>query len=252
MSHNTRESLSALMDSESDELELRRVLKSLPDDTDAADAWRRYHLARSLMQREQGVDVSVDLSAGIMAQLHADPVPLPSEAQEAGRSVQKRPRISFLRGASVAAAVSLMVVTGVQYLDQDTHSQTADNPSSIASTPSLPDNTAQRVQPVSLEAFEPSGVGTMRPDVPVFESTPFQLNGQYGNGGIMNVSEGRTSSSFFQPRTMTPARSTSLDSGQVRQLRSYLEQHAHGAAYGNSDSWSPLTRSVTATELLGQ
>ena len=76
MSQSTRESLSALMDSESDELELRRVLKSLPDDADAAETWRRYHLARSMMQRERGVDVSVDLSAGIMARLREEPAPV--------------------------------------------------------------------------------------------------------------------------------------------------------------------------------
>ena len=75
MSQSTRESLSAFMDSESDELELRRVLKSLPDDADAAETWRRYHLARSMMQRERGVDVSVDLSAGIMARLREEPAP---------------------------------------------------------------------------------------------------------------------------------------------------------------------------------
>ena len=64
MSQNARESLSALMDNEGDELELRRVLKSLDDEPDAADAWRRYHLMRSLLRREGDVDMTTDLSAG--------------------------------------------------------------------------------------------------------------------------------------------------------------------------------------------
>ncbi|MCP1363228.1 sigma-E factor negative regulatory protein, partial [Halomonas sp. BBD45] len=69
------ESLSALMDNEGDELELRRVLKVLDDSPDAAERWRRYHLARSLMQRDRDIDVSADLSAGIMARIKDEPVP---------------------------------------------------------------------------------------------------------------------------------------------------------------------------------
>jgi len=49
------------MDGESDELELRRVLKGLDKDSDSADTWRRYHLARSLMQRDKDIDISTDL-----------------------------------------------------------------------------------------------------------------------------------------------------------------------------------------------
>ena len=98
MSQNTRESLSVLMDGESDELELRRVLKALPNDTDAADTWRRYHLARSMMQREQGVDVSVDLSAGIMARLREEPAPMKQGAEPVAH---RTGGISFARGAGV-------------------------------------------------------------------------------------------------------------------------------------------------------
>ncbi|MGL6250628.1 MAG: sigma-E factor negative regulatory protein, partial [Billgrantia desiderata] len=64
MSQNARESLSALMDNEGDDLELRRTLKSLEEQPDAAEAWRRYHLMRSVMRRDHDIDVSTDLSAG--------------------------------------------------------------------------------------------------------------------------------------------------------------------------------------------
>jgi len=259
MSQNTRESLSALMDGESEEFELRRVLKSLPDNADAADTWRRYHLARSVMQREQGIDVTVDLSAGVMARLQEEPVPLADTASEIlkGKS-RKAPTVSFVRGAGVAAAVSLMVITGVQYfntgVDNGNGSPAVDRPNSVANAPSMPANAAQQVQPVSLASSESSRVSVAGRNMPMFEPTPFRLNGQSTNSGLMNVSEGGFSTSQLPPSAASTSnvQHSALDVEQVRLLRSYLEQHAHGAAYGNSDSWLPLTRSAMSASSLGQ
>ncbi|MYL24500.1 anti-sigma factor [Halomonas alkaliantarctica] len=252
MSQNTRESLSALMDGESDELELRRVLKALPDNADAADTWRRYHLARSLMQREQGVDVSTDLSAGIMARLREEPAPQVAASQ---REARKVPTISFARGAGVAAAVSLMVITGVQYfnnsLDGGDNASPANGSSRVANAPAVPPSATQQVQPVNLANSVSSGKPASR-DVPMFEPTPFRLNGQPVNSGLMNVSEAGFSASQPQRNSVSSVQNVGLDLEQTQLLRSYLEQHAHGAAYGNSDSWLPLTRSAMATESLGR
>jgi sigma-E factor negative regulatory protein RseA len=259
MSQNTRESLSALMDGESDELELRRVLKSLPDNADAADTWRRYHLARSVMQREQGVDVSMDLSAGVMARLQEEPAPLADMASETSQGKShKAPTVSFARGAGVAAAVSLMVITGVQFFssgfDNGNEIPSADRPNSVANAPSLPANATQQVQPVNLATSEAPRIGVAGGNVPMFEPTPFRLNGQSTNSGLMNVSEGGFSASQLPSNAISTnnVQHSALDVEQVRLLRSYLEQHAHGAAYGNSDSWLPLTRSAMSASSLGQ
>lgn len=260
MSQNTRESLSAMMDGESDELELRRVLKALPNDVDAADTWRRYHLARSLMQREQGVDVSVDLSAGVMARLQEEPAPLADASLEGKADLQakeKVPTISFARGAGVAAAVSLMVITGVQYFnngfDDGDNGSSVDRSASVANNaPSTSASVTQQVQPVSLATSEPSRVGVANNEIPMFEPTPFRLNGQSSNSGLMNVSEGGFSAAQLPPNATNSVQNAGLDLEQTRLLRSYLEQHAHGAAYGNSDSWLPLMRSAISTESLGQ
>ena len=75
MNQNVRESFSALMDNEGDDLEIRRALKALQGSPEEADTWRRYHLARSMMQRDRDVDVTTDLSAGIMARLADEPAP---------------------------------------------------------------------------------------------------------------------------------------------------------------------------------
>ncbi|MBR2515158.1 MAG: sigma-E factor negative regulatory protein [Halomonas sp.] len=247
MSQNTRESLSALMDSESDELELRRVLKSLPNDSDAAETWRRYHLARSMMQRERDVDVSVDLSAGIMARLRDEPAPLLDDEQKA--TPAKASGVSFARGAGVAAAVSLMVITGVQFFGSN-GSTSGQGTGDLAATPSV----GAQVQPVSLASMQPA---TMSPsdmspsDMPMFEPTPFRINGQGGSSGLMNVSEAGFSAPSA-PQSVMSQQGTSIDIDQIRLLQSYLEQHAQGAASGNADSWMPLMRSSSVTEPLGQ
>ncbi|MDP3537001.1 sigma-E factor negative regulatory protein [Halomonas sp. M1] len=241
MSQNTRESLSALMDSESDELELRRVLKSLPDDSDAAETWRRYHLARSMMQRERDVDVSVDLSAGIMARLRDEPAPLLDDEQK-GTPV-KANGVSFARGAGVAAAVSLMVITGVQFFGSN-GSTSGQGTGDLAATPAV----GAQVQPVSLTSMQPATMS--QSDMPMFEPTPFRINGQ-GGSGLMNVSEAGFSAPSM-PQNVMSQQSTSIDIDQIRLLQSYLEQHAQGAASGNADSWMPLMRSSSVTEPLGQ
>lgn len=241
MSQNTRESLSALMDSESDELELRRVLKSLPDDSDAAETWRRYHLARSMMQRERDVDVSVDLSAGIMARLRDEPAPLLDDEQKV--TPVKASGVSFARGAGVAAAVSLMVITGVQFFGSN-GTTSGQGTGDLAATPSV----GAQVQPVSLTSMQPATMS--QSDMPMFEPTPFRINGQ-GGSGLMNVSEAGFSAPSM-PQNVMSQQGTSIDIDQIRLLQSYLEQHAQGAASGNADSWMPLMRSSSVTEPLGQ
>ncbi|MGM0542851.1 MAG: sigma-E factor negative regulatory protein [Pseudomonadota bacterium] len=249
MSQNTRESLSVLMDSESDELELRRVLKALPDDGDAAETWRRYHLARSMMRRERDVDVSVDLSAGVMARLQGEPAP----ALESDTPPARTGNVSFARGAGVAAAVSLMVITGVQFFGSGggTPEQGGDVASSSAPASS------NQVQPVNLAALPSAGngngqsTGAPSSKTPMFEQTPFRLSGQSSGSGLMNVSEGGFSGSVSQ-QGVSAQQGTNIDVEQLRMLQSYLEQQTQGAAGGQDDQWMPLMRSSGVTEPLGQ
>lgn len=242
MSQNTRESLSVLMDGESDELELRRVLKALPSDDDAADTWRRYHLARSMMQRERGVDVSMDLSAGIMARLQNESVPT---MQDVEHGATRTGGVSFARGAGVAAAVSLMVITGVQFFGNNDSSVLQGGGDIATVAPSA--NGPTQVQPVNLASQ--SAIAS-RADMPMFEPTPFRLSGQAGQSGLMNVSEAGFSAQT--PQGVTASQGTNIDVDQIGLLQSYLEQHTQSAAYGSGDSWMPLMRSSAVTEPLGQ
>ena len=63
MNDRNKESLSALMDGEADELEIRRVLNQLDKDDVLREQWKTYHLMGSLM-RDEKFD-SLDLTKGI-------------------------------------------------------------------------------------------------------------------------------------------------------------------------------------------
>jgi sigma-E factor negative regulatory protein RseA len=237
MSQNARESLSALMDGEGDELELRRVLKSLDETPDAADTWRRYHLMRSLMRREPGVDVATDLSAGIMARIEDEPSPHVATPMITRRS------IPFGRGAGIAAAVSLMVITGVQFYNgAGDGGDTSTAGSDLAADPN------GQAAPASLSA-DGGGGGTTatRPslvDLPMFQ-TPQGGAGQ----GLMTVGAGLDNPMFMAP-TQRQSRRVD-DDEQARLLQSYLDRHAEGAAYPSGDAWMPLLR-ATGNDSLGQ
>ncbi|MBD3897480.1 sigma-E factor negative regulatory protein [Halomonas sp. ML-15] len=235
MNQHARESLSALMDNEGDELEVRRVLKSLDGQGDDADAWRRYHLARSLMQRDRDVDVSTDLSAGIMAKIAEEPLPVVEQP-----STRKRSGLSFSSSAAIAAAVSLMVITGVQVY----HGGDSDG---AASQPALAGGSGAQgaAQAVPASAGN-TGAQASRPslvDLPMFQSPA-----QGGSSGIMTVGASAEMPMFMAPSSRQSQRG---DQEQAQLLQSYLDRHAEGATYRSGDAWMPLLR-ASGTETLGQ
>jgi len=232
MSHNARESLSALMDNEGDELELRRVLGSLDDAPDAADAWRRYHLMRSLMRREPEVDVATDLSAGIMARLQDEPLPRVAAPRTA------RP-MTLSRGAGIAAAVALMVIGGVQFYNGSVDSGPTDTPLAAQPPASRLEASPATLGNADLAATA-AGDMTALPRLPLFQ-TPS------GDGrGAMTVGAEADFPLFLSPR-----QSVRDDQQQAQLLQSYLDRHAEGAAYRSGDTWLPLLR-ASGSESLGQ
>ncbi|WP_192036664.1 sigma-E factor negative regulatory protein [Halomonas sp. YLGW01] len=226
MNQNPRESLSALMDSEADDLELPRVLKSLDESGEVAETWRRYHLARSLMQRDRDLDVTTDLSAGIMARLADEPVPAPETPVAPARGLFSRVG-SFAGSAAAAAAVSLMVITGVQYYNASEDGGLAGQPG-LVSAPGATAGDAGSVQRPSLV------------DLPLFQSSA-------SDRGLINVGAGIKSPMMMSPSVRQSQRA---DHQQARLLQSYLDRHAQGAAYGSGDAWMPLLR-ASGQESLG-
>ena len=151
MTQQLHESLSAIMDGEGNELELRRVLKTLDESPELGDVWRRYHLMRSALRHERDTVVDMDIASNVMAVIEQEDFPVESTTADeaavapiqAGRG-QKRRGLSLMGGAAVAAAVSLMVVSGVQFYRGHDSAALPDAASLQASNAVL-DNAAQQL-----------------------------------------------------------------------------------------------------------
>jgi sigma-E factor negative regulatory protein RseA len=102
-----RESLSALMDGESNELELQRILSGIGEDAMLRQTWVRYHAVRSAVTGGELTDLSLDISLRVREALVED------GDSRVGRPLQRllKPLASFAVAASVAAVV---VIGGLQ------------------------------------------------------------------------------------------------------------------------------------------
>jgi sigma-E factor negative regulatory protein RseA len=125
MSEKMRESLSALMDDEANELEMERVLARIGEDEELRRSWVRYHVARdaavgSVAPSFSQMDISRRVQAAVTQQGGA------RRSAPAFRQGLARPLGSFAIAASVAAAV---VLGGQQFaaLTQDNSPAVADN-----------------------------------------------------------------------------------------------------------------------------
>ncbi len=119
-----KQSLSALIDNEADELELRRVLNA-SDEPELRGSWSRYQIARAAMHNEP-LHAPVDLSAAIMAAIDAEPA-LTAATPDSGHNAKssKVRSMPWLGRVAVAASVTLAVLGGVRFYNQDTIQQDA-------------------------------------------------------------------------------------------------------------------------------
>lgn len=125
MSHNLRESLSALMDNEATELELRRVLRQAKDDPDLLDEWQRYHLVRDVMHQQAGAPAPHSLLAGIREAISEAPLSqdeVTGDARDSGEAGRvPRVLVGFSRAlgqGAIAASVALVVLFTAHTLNQ--------------------------------------------------------------------------------------------------------------------------------------
>lgn len=213
MNQRVRETLSALMDGESSEFETRRVLKSLLDEApEEADTWRRYHAARSIMRGERNIDTTIDLSASIRASIANETMLAP----EGPREGQKRATpFSFMGSAAIAAAVSLMVMTGVQVYRANTGLE------------SVPANTADFASR-NAESGDP---GAFNEGGSLASLAAFRAPDQNAGATVMPIGAG--SSWFTAPGEQDTSRG---DRQQAQVLQGYLNQHVEQAGY-RSSAW---------------
>lgn len=104
-----KESLSAVMDNEADELELRRVLGA-SDDAELRATWSRYQIARAVMHQEL-LEPRLDIAAAVSAALADEALPVADKVVRGPWRLVGR--------LAVAASVTVAVLAGVRLYNQD-------------------------------------------------------------------------------------------------------------------------------------
>jgi sigma-E factor negative regulatory protein RseA len=104
MNDKLRESLSALMDDNANELELERLLKH-SGDGELRATWMRYHAARSSLSGQAVSQLSVDISTRVREAID-------SESAVGAQTPATRPLGKAIASFAVAASVAAVVVVG--------------------------------------------------------------------------------------------------------------------------------------------
>ena len=121
MKDKLKESISALVDDESSELELRRILAQTHDE-EVTSCWNRYHQQKAGLNNEQAQWADVDLLTGINGVLDSEDEgltelsePLESDSNDYSEEKVSRLPVRWWQGAAVAASVAFAVIVSVQY-----------------------------------------------------------------------------------------------------------------------------------------
>lgn len=166
MSEKMRESLSALMDDEANELELERVLANIGNDEELRQAWLRYHVASDAASGQAQAYMERDISKQVQAAIGVGAAADIPDAASGFRQRVLRPLTSF----AVAASVAATVVIGGQQLAQvgagsapDSEWADATRPSPVGLVNTLGATTVQAsygtqstpvLQPVTRKAYQ--------------------------------------------------------------------------------------------------
>ncbi|CAM3581809.1 sigma-E factor negative regulatory protein [Parendozoicomonas haliclonae] len=214
-----RESLSALMDGEANELEMHRILDRLGSDEELRSAAVSYQRIGAAVRQEQNAFSGIDLSASIRDAIAGEPTPvLESEASEQKQAANRQGWFANLGRLAVAASVAAATVVGVQSW------QLANRGDAGAPSTEL----ATIVEPVSVPS-----VGLPSGNLP--SSDMFGARGLQAGFG--------TEQNSMTPEQMSRARGYADQVAQAR-FRAYMMEHAEQAsAYGGSIV--PLVRATS-------
>ena len=99
-----REGLSALMDGEAQELELRRMLEAVAGDTSLRERWQRQHRVRDALHGQLAGQADIDISKGVL------------QALETGKASESQPGLEYgRRGVSDACSSNGRSATSVAF-----------------------------------------------------------------------------------------------------------------------------------------
>ena len=211
------EALSALVDDEVSELELRRLLKASEDDVELKQQWQRYQLIGAAIRKDLPAVNYTDLSASISAAITEDSEFDTGRVRAVHQSAGKLAALwSTLGRVAVAASVAGAVVFGVQSYQ----------------SPLMPagENIA-----AAVSSSDPSGL-------PIGYGAPEMAARTVSAAGYTPATLGRQVD--FVPRQSAPAQPKS--NAYNAELQAYLNhlmlEHAEHAALNASRGMMPFAR----------
>ncbi len=121
MSETLRESMSAVIDGEADEFEVRRVLDEVEHDDELREKWHRYHLLGAVLRGESLADPRTRTElAGWMTGSDTDDVePEPLDEESDPPTKTKSAWSDWVIRGGIAVAVALSLVFGVQFFETE-------------------------------------------------------------------------------------------------------------------------------------
>ena len=121
MSETLRESMSAVIDGEADEFEVRRVLDEIEHDDEMREKWHRYHLLGAVLRGESLANPRTrsELDAWMTGTDIEDTESEPLDDED-GTSVDTTSAWGgWVIRSGIAAAVAISLVFGVQYFETE-------------------------------------------------------------------------------------------------------------------------------------
>lgn len=155
MDERLKETLSAMLDNEVDELSLRRLLTQADHDALLVQ-WRRWHVVQAGLRGLSPDLLQLDVTAGVRAQIEGEPksvMPTPSDAKAVVASSSSR--ASWPLGAIAASVFALVFGFGV---GSQWEQQADPQPLAAVSTPATQDFNAR---PVALDGLTQDQLGQL-------------------------------------------------------------------------------------------
>jgi sigma-E factor negative regulatory protein RseA len=129
MNDRMLESLSALLDNETNELELERILATVSGDSQLRQVWMRYNLAQHALHGHSTAHPDWDISTRVQTALDS--------TQAVGASPVRQRMLRSLQSFAVAASVAATVVFGGRHLANvsETATYVADSSGAASASP---------------------------------------------------------------------------------------------------------------------
>lgn len=226
-----RESISALMDGEVAELEMRRTLGALANDPDLRATWQRYQLISMAMRGDLPGDL-VDLSKQIGEAIDAEPAHSVAGPRNSALSAAKK-WVSPLGRTAVAASVAVMAVFVMQKF------QAGAPAANLVATTQV--DRVQRVQVVSETEASSAKVSPTE-----LQSTPSQVLPGFHFPRVSARTVSLDSSPRPQQRVEMVGSQTLVGPVSQQQIQFYLnaliQHHAERESFGTTQTELPLGR----------